>query len=629
MLFNLSEMGFHDQFDFWLQAKNHSKITCEVLTATQLLCKGTTFDREQRDVPGTNRFYIDIGVCVFMVLFAGICSGLTLGLLSLDPMNLEVILKGGSPTQRAHAQRIMPLVRNHHLLLCTLLLANAAAMEGLPIFLDRLVGPILAIVFSVTAVLIFGEVLPQAVCSRYGLAIGAGLSWFVWALIALLSPIAWPLSKALDCMLGKSHGSYYKRAELRELVGLHSARHWRTEDLEAGAASSHRAQGEGGEEEGEYEGERGDGCVLTAEEANIIRGALDMRDKRVKEAMTPLARVFSLPMTDKLNAFTVERILASGHSRVPVYRSSPDTILGVMMVKQLIRYDLQKGIPIMGLNLVPVPHIPADMRLSEALSLFRGGKSHLAVVISEQDHMTVLGIVTLEDVLEELLQVEIVDETDVYVDVARGVRVARAALVRMPSFPKLGGSTHTHGHQHTLPAPAPTNGNHGRSASDISAWPTTVSLAAAASSPEKHPQAVALHRSISHPASLGSVLQQQAAQNVGRGTVVVAGDGSARTELGVEAITAVKQLVRAAGADGGSFKDRTIPGGVVVGGGSGGGDGGGVPEHGGVPPGKGTAVNLARVAAAVRSSGSPTRRSAGAAPSDGVGGGATAGGGIP
>lgn len=89
--------------------------------------------------------------CIALVLFAGVCSGLTLGLLSLDLMELEVLKRSGSPREQAYADRIVPLIRNTHYLLVTLLLSNAAAMEALPIFLDRLVDPLTAILVSVTA----------------------------------------------------------------------------------------------------------------------------------------------------------------------------------------------------------------------------------------------------------------------------------------------------------------------------------------------------------------------------------------------------------------------------------------------------------------------------------------------
>ena len=79
-----------------------------------------------------------------------------------------------------YAKTLIPLVKQHHLLLVTLLLANAGVAETLPLFLDRLVpSPIYAVIISVTAVLIFGEVIPQALCSKHGLAIGHYMSPFV------------------------------------------------------------------------------------------------------------------------------------------------------------------------------------------------------------------------------------------------------------------------------------------------------------------------------------------------------------------------------------------------------------------------------------------------------------------
>ena len=84
-------------------------------------------------------------------------SGLTMGLLSLDVMSLQVLKEGGTPAQQRHAKRILPIIKRHHLLLVTLLLANAAAVESMPLFLDRVSDPVTAILVSVTAVLFFGE----------------------------------------------------------------------------------------------------------------------------------------------------------------------------------------------------------------------------------------------------------------------------------------------------------------------------------------------------------------------------------------------------------------------------------------------------------------------------------------
>ena len=92
-----------------------------------------------------------------MSLFIGLMSGLTMGLLSLDILSLRVLQRGGKPSEKKHASKILPIVEKHHLLLVTLLLANAAAVESMPIFMDRISSPVIAICVSVTAVLFFGE----------------------------------------------------------------------------------------------------------------------------------------------------------------------------------------------------------------------------------------------------------------------------------------------------------------------------------------------------------------------------------------------------------------------------------------------------------------------------------------
>lgn len=107
-----------------------------------------------------------IGISIGLTVLAGLMSGLTLGLMSLDQVELEVLKRSGSRREQKYAAAIAPVVSNAHFLLVTLLLCNACAMEALPLFLDSLADPVTAIIISVTAVLVFGEVLPQAVCSR-------------------------------------------------------------------------------------------------------------------------------------------------------------------------------------------------------------------------------------------------------------------------------------------------------------------------------------------------------------------------------------------------------------------------------------------------------------------------------
>ena len=96
-----------------------------------------------------------------LVAVAGLMSGLTLGLLSLDTVDLEMILRGPESRQKKYARGIQPLMKDSHRLLVTLVLCNAAAMEALPMLVDRLTSPLISLILSVTVVLLFGEIMPQ------------------------------------------------------------------------------------------------------------------------------------------------------------------------------------------------------------------------------------------------------------------------------------------------------------------------------------------------------------------------------------------------------------------------------------------------------------------------------------
>ncbi|KAL7586035.1 DUF21 domain-containing protein At5g52790 [Lactuca sativa] len=388
-------------------------------------------------------FWVYLASSIALVIFAGLMSGLTLGLMSLSLLDLEVLIKAGQPNDRKNAEKIMPIVKNQHLLLCTLLICNAIAMEALPIFLDSILLPWTAILISVTLVVAFGEIIPQAVCSRYGLAIGAKLSFIVRFLVIVVFPIAYPVSKLLDLILGKGHSMLLRRAELKTLVDMHG-------------------------------NEAGKGGELTHDEITIITGALDLAQKTVKDAMTPISEIFSLELYSKLNEDTMSLLLNKGHSRVPVYLGRPENIIGLILVKSLIKFRAEDEVQIKNLSIRKIPRIHECLPLYEMLNLFQKGQSHMAVVVrskialnthnnssgqlltqikvekkgqntklsiyrSSSDPTSqnpapdqnissvldsfpnpdeeIIGLITMEDVLEELLQEPILDERNEYVDV--------------------------------------------------------------------------------------------------------------------------------------------------------------------------------------------------------------------
>jgi metal transporter CNNM len=170
---------------------------------------------------GTVGFAVTLTMCFVLVIFAALMSGLTMALMSLDQMNLSVLASSGTLEEQRHARTLSPLLKRRHLLLVTLLIGNAAAMEALPIFLNQLIPEYAAIILSVTFVLIFGEIIPQALFTKYRLTIGSALAPLVWGLQFICFPISYPIALLLDFCLGKDHPTIYRRAELKELTTLH------------------------------------------------------------------------------------------------------------------------------------------------------------------------------------------------------------------------------------------------------------------------------------------------------------------------------------------------------------------------------------------------------------------------
>ncbi len=158
-------------------------------------------------------FWIRIGMVGFLLCVSALMSGLTIGLMSLDTNNLAILKRCGTPQQQKYAAAIEPLRKRTHLLLCTLLIGNMLATETLPIILDDLFGGgWKAIVVSTVLVVVFGEIIPQAICSVHALKIGYYTSWLVRFLMILMYPIAGPFALLLTWVLGNAEGVIYRRA---------------------------------------------------------------------------------------------------------------------------------------------------------------------------------------------------------------------------------------------------------------------------------------------------------------------------------------------------------------------------------------------------------------------------------
>lgn len=340
---------------------------------------------------GSILFFVYLAIVPFLVLCNGLIAGLTLGLLSLDETRLEVLIKSGTASQKRAAERIQPLRKNSHLLLATLLIGNTIINESLPILLHSLVKTEwLAVIVSVILVLTFAELIPQALCTHYGLQIGSKFSWFVYILRFLFFPFAYPISKVLDYFLGTQDGALYKKAELKEFVTLHGTNF---------------------------------GGDLSPDEVKIVQGTLSLHSKRVEGVMTSLHHVFMLEKDQMLDTSLLQTIADAGHSRIPVYERDKDNIIGIILVKNLILLDDLVPTRVRDLELIVAKRMRCDTSLFDAINYFQEGSSHLAIVISNEGH--VVGICTLEDCIEEILLEEVWDESDQFTDNTHTAKVPR------------------------------------------------------------------------------------------------------------------------------------------------------------------------------------------------------------
>ena len=128
---------------------------------------------------------------------------MTVGYSSLEPLSLKMKRENASEQLKKDIDKILDVISDRHLMLTTLLLCNALAMESLPIFLDAIMPSSLAILLSTTVVLVFGEILPQAFClGPNQIEIASAVSPFIKLLMKLLWFICHPIAKALDSILG-------------------------------------------------------------------------------------------------------------------------------------------------------------------------------------------------------------------------------------------------------------------------------------------------------------------------------------------------------------------------------------------------------------------------------------------
>ena len=299
--------------------------------------------------PGVLPLWVEIIFIIGLMILSGLFSGLNLGLMALDPTTLKIIQESGTKRQKWCAKTIYRVRKHGNYLLCTLLLGNVLVNSTLTILLDTVLpSGLYAVVASTMAIVIFGEIIPQAICSRHGLVIGAYTIVLTYVFMFLTLPLSLPLSLILNLVLGKEIGAVYNREQLLELLKVTEGRHG-----------------------------------LEQHEVDIISGALEFKKKTAEDVMTTFHNTYFLSNEEVLDFKTMRDVHQSGFSRIPVYENHKHNIVGLLYVRDLAFVDPDDQTPLANLldfykhELKFVWH---DTNLDELLQGFAEGKCHMAIV---------------------------------------------------------------------------------------------------------------------------------------------------------------------------------------------------------------------------------------------------------
>jgi metal transporter CNNM len=312
-------------------------------------------------------YLIVLGLLSCSALFAG----LGLGLMGLNTHALARQARLGN----TNAAKILPLRKQGNRLLTTLLLGNVLVNTALSVFLGSLVSGVLAVGVATALIFLLGEIIPQAVFSRHALRFGAFFAPFAHVLMFVLWPITFPISWVLDKMLGEELPTIYSKRELMEIVSEH--------------------------EDSEH-------SPIDGDEERIVHGALQFSHKKARDIMTSRRNVEALLASQVLDDTLRKKLSEDAYSRYPVVDGSPEYVVGILYTKDVLLAS--NTATVREICDKKVLRIKADTMLDTVLARMLKQQLHMAIV--RDDQCAILGVVTLEDIIEEVIQQEILDEDD-------------------------------------------------------------------------------------------------------------------------------------------------------------------------------------------------------------------------
>lgn len=316
---------------------------------------------------------ITFGVTTFLVVMAAIFSGLNISIMSLSLNDLKRKARLGNKD----AKKVLPLRTNAYLTLSSILFANVAVVSMSTLTLESAFNGLVAGIATTILMVIFGEVVPQVVFVRSALKFCSLFTPLIKLVTFVTYPLSKPLAMALDRFVGREEITLHTRAELGLLISEHKI---------------------------------ADESELDEDEVEIIQSALQLSEKTVKDIMQPIKEVYWLTEDATLDAKTVDEITANGYSRVPIFDKKLTQCRGVLLMKDMVDIDFDEHpVPVTHFHLHKTRLVGSRTALDTMFRKLGVIRSHL-IPIEQNDK--IIGIITAEDLIEEIIGHEIADETD-------------------------------------------------------------------------------------------------------------------------------------------------------------------------------------------------------------------------
>lgn len=297
------------------------------------------------------------------------------------------------------AKRVNAMMANQENMIGAILLSNntvniaatAVTTSVLSVALPGYLGSLIATAVMTVLIVVFGEILPKTVAITRPEGVARFLSLPTWWLVRIFGPLA----QGAQWIVRKTLGLFGIKLSMEtDVLAAH-------EEIR-GAVEYHHSEG-----------------IVESVDRRMLGGVLDLSEMNVSEVMVH-RRQMDMIDADQPTAALIEAVLASGHSRIPLWRGEPENVVGVLHAKDLLSAVARAAGKIARIDVPALARepwfVPETTNLKDQLEAFLKKRTHFALVVDEYGALQ--GLVTLEDILEEIVG-EIDDEHDAAV---QGVR---------------------------------------------------------------------------------------------------------------------------------------------------------------------------------------------------------------